>query len=125
MSTKKTKPKSARYGTAEYLKMKKQEVIKQEALMNYKEQLKVYLSFNLKELKEMGSPLYDIVVKKFPNVDEDFTLNEARFVKLFEKVIMESSMKALELTFKLDGSMSDLTSEPDYESITEATKGVK
>lgn len=119
------KKKPARFGTHEYMKMKKQEVIKQEAEMNYKDQLKIYLSFNVKELKEMGSPLYDLVIKKFPNADEDFTLNEARFYKLFEKVISESSMKALELTFKLDGSMSDLTSEPDYDSIAEATKEVK
>ena len=50
------KKKPARFGTHEYMKMKKQEVIKQEAEMNYKDQLKIYLSFNVKELKEMGSP---------------------------------------------------------------------
>ena len=31
---------------------------------------------------------------------------------------LESSMKALELTYRLDGSMSDLTNEPDYDEVT-------
>lgn len=40
-------------------------------------------------------------------------------------MISLGSSKAIELSYKLDGSMSDLAVEPDYDAINDATKGVK
>lgn len=119
------KPNSYRMGSHEYMVERRKEVIKQEAQMSYRDHLKVYLSFSLKELKQMKSPIYDIVKNAFPSMDENTTLYDARVTKLFDKIFRESSMKALELTFKLDGSMSDLTNEPNYDEVTENTGGIK
>lgn len=120
------KPKKLiRFGSHEYMLERKREVIKAEAKMNYKDRLKVYLSFNVKELKEMKSPLYDIIISKFPDIDENATLDDMRIVKLFDNMISLGSSKAIELSYKLDGSMSDLSNEPDYELIEEETEGIK
>ena len=34
----------------------------------------------------------------------------------------EGSIKTLELSYKLDGSMSDLTNDPDFDEIDSATE---
>lgn len=114
-----------KYMSHEYLRERYKAQLKENAELKYKDKVKVFLGFRVKELKEMGHPLYKIVKKAFPDLNEEATLDEARITKLFEKVFYESSMKALELTFRLDGSMSDLESEPDYDEIDNATEGVK
>ena len=114
-----------RYGTHEWLQLRRKEIIKQEAQFNYKDRLKVYLSFSIQELEEMGHPLYKVIKKAFPTIDKSLTLDDARLTKLFESAISLGSIKALELTYKLDGSMSDLSNEPDYETISDETEGIK
>lgn len=114
-----------RYGSHAYNVARKKEVIKQEAQLNYRDKLKVYLSFTIKELEEMNHPIHAIVKKHFPEAQDSMTLDDIRFVKFFDKLLREGSIKMMELSFKLDGSMSELTNEPDYDEIDEATKGVK
>lgn len=114
-----------RVGSHKWLVERKKETLRQEAALSYRDKLKVYLTFTLEELKEMKHPLYDIVKKTFPNLPETATLDDARFVKFFDKLFRESSTKVMEMSFKLDGSMSDLTNDPDYAEVEEAMKGVK
>lgn len=114
-----------RFGSAEWYSEKYKRIIKETAKLKYRDKLKVYLSLSLGELRENGSPLYDIVKKEFPEMTDDMSLDEARMTKLFKKVFMESSMKALELTYRLDGSLSDITNEPDFDELEEALKEVK
>lgn len=114
-----------RYGSHKYMVAKKKEMLKAEAALSYRERLRILLTFSMEELKEMKHPIYDIVMKHFPNLPEQATLDDARFIKFFDKMFRESSTKVLEMSFKLDGSMSDLVNDPNYHEIEEATKGVK
>jgi aminoglycoside phosphotransferase family enzyme len=120
-----SKKKSIRYGSFDYMLEKKREIIKQEAQLNYKDKLKVYLNFDIKELKEMNHPIYNIIKRSYPDIDETLKLDDVRITKLFDNMISLGSTKALELSYKLDGSMSDLTPEPDYDLISEETEGIK
>lgn len=117
--------KQIRYGSHEYMMERNREVIRTEAQLNHKDRLRVYLSFKVDELKEMKHPLYGIIKKAFPEIQDDATLDDVRITKLFENMISLGSSKAIELSYKLDGSMSDLAVEPDYDAINDATKGVK
>ena len=123
--SKKKETKGVRYGSHEYMVKRQTEVLKQEARLSYKNKLKVYLSFSVKELKEMKHPLYDIVIKAFPTIDENATLDDARITRLLDSALRLGSIKAIEMTYKLDGSMSDLAAEPNYDLIEEETEGVK
>lgn len=114
-----------KYGSSEYYRERYRDVVKEEAKLKYRDKVKVFLSFSLKELKAAKHPLYDVIMKKFPTMDEDATLDEVRIFKLFEKVFNEGSMKALEMTYRLDGSMNDLVNEPDYEELDEALEDIK
>lgn len=117
--------KPVRYGSHSYYVERKKEVIKQEARLSHRDKLKIYLSYTLEELKEMNHPLYDIVHKAFPELHEKATIDDARLTKLFDKMFREGSIKTLELSYKLDGSMSDLVNDPDFDEIDEATEGIK
>lgn len=114
-----------RVGSYEWYIQKYKDTRREEAQLRYRDKLKVFLGLNLQELKEAGHPIYDIVKKAFPNLDEMATLDEARIVKLFDKIFNESSLKALELTYRLDGSMSDLENDPDYERVERETVDIK
>lgn len=119
-----SKPK-IRYGTHEWLKERKSQVIKQEAMLNYKDKVKIYLSMTIKELKENNHPIYKTINRVYPDIDENLTLDDARLTKLFDSAIGLGSIKALEMLYKLDGSMSDLSSEPDYDHIAKETEGIE
>jgi len=120
-----SKKKSMRYGSHQYYVEKKKALIKEEAKLSYRDKVKVYLSFTLEELEAMDHPLYEIIKKEYPKFPKNATLDEARMTKMFEKIIKEGSNKTLELSYKLDGSMSDLTNEPDFDEIDIATEGIK
>lgn len=91
--------------------------------VNYKDQLRVLLSLPIKELK--GTPLYNKIKSIYKDIDENITVAELRTMKLLEKVFIESSQKSLDLTYKLDGSMADLTVELDFADIDDAIGGIK
>lgn len=114
-----------KYGSNEWYRKKYQDEVKATANIKYRDKVKVFLGLSLEELEKAGHPLYEIIVKQYPNLDKKATLDEARILKLFDKVFSESSMKALEMLYKLDGSMSDLENEPDYDEVEEATEGIK
>lgn len=120
-----SKKKPVRYGSHQYNLERKKEVIKAEARLNHRDKLKIYLSYTIGELKEMNHPLYDIIHKAFPTLHENATIDDARLTKLFDKMFREGSIKTLELSYKLDGSMSDLTNDPDFDEIDSATEGIK
>lgn len=120
-----SKKKPVRYGSHQYNLERKKEVIKAEAMLNHRDKLKIYLSYTIGELKEMNHPLYDIIHKAFPTLHENSTIDDARITKLFDKMFREGSIKTLELSYKLDGSMSDLTNDPDFDEIDSATEGIK
>lgn len=112
-------------GSMEWYKAKHRETLRMEAELSYRDKIKVYLNLPLHELKEANPVLYQVVKEKYRTLDDNATLDEARMIKLFEKVFVESSMKALEMLYKLDGSMSDLTNDPDWEEVEAATEGIK
>lgn len=114
-----------RYGSVEWYRQKNKERLRKEAELSYRDKLKVHLNIPLIELKETNPTLYEMVMKKYPLIDERATLDEARMIKLFEKVFVESSMKAIEMLYRLDGSMSDLTNDPNYEEVERATEDIK
>ena len=114
-----------RKGSYEWYLEKYKQQIKETARMNYRDKLKVMLSLDLGTVKEINSTLYGIIKNEFPNLDDKDTLDTARMTKLMKKVFMESSMKALELTYKLDGSLSDLSVEPDYETLERELEDIK
>lgn len=112
-----------KFGDELWYKKKYEEIAKAEARLKYKDKLRVFLSFSVKDIK--GTPLEQTIRKVFPEVDENATLDELRIMKLFDKVFVESSMKAMELTYKLDGSMNDLAEDPDFDEVDIATEGIK
>ena len=114
-----------RFGSYEYQVARKKEQVKQNAMLNYKDRLKVYLSFTIGELESANHPLAKIVLKHYPEISKFATLDDVRVIKMFDNMLTLSSSKALELSYKLDGSMSDLTNEPDYEIIEAETEGIK
>lgn len=114
-----------RFGSHEWYVRKYKEQQKLEAELKYRDKLKVFLGLNLGELKEADHPLYEIIKKEFPTMNDKMSLDEARMTKLLKKVFMESSMKALELTYKLDGSLTDITNDPDYDLVERETSDIK
>lgn len=116
---------SKRYGSHEFMKARQQEVLRLESEISYKNKVKIYLSFDLGELKTINQELYELVKKAYPMLDDTATLDDVRITRLFDSAIRQGSIKAIELLYKLDGSMSDLTSEVDYAAIAEETEGIK
>lgn len=100
-------------------------LLKLESELKFKDRLRVYMSLSLAELKKHGHPLYDVISKKYPNLDESLTVDDARVLKLMEKIFVESSNKSIELSYKLDGSLNDAKVQFDFEEIERLTKGVK
>jgi hypothetical protein len=112
-----------RIGDEMWYKERLNAILKHEAKLSYKDKLKVFLSLTVEELA--GTPLEETIRRAFPNVNEKTTLDELRLFKLWDKVLVESSMKAMELTYKLDGSMHDLAPDTDFEEIEIATEGIE
>lgn len=113
-----------KFGDELWYKKKHEELIKAEARIKYKDRLKVFLSLSIDDIPK-SSPLGETLRKVFPNADPNTTLDELRVMKLFDKIFVESSMKAMELSYKLDGSMNDLVEDPDFDEIDVATEGIK
>lgn len=114
-----------KFGSHEWYRQKYKEQQRIEAELRYRDKLKVFLGIRLEELKEAKHPLYAIIKKEFPDLDDMMTIDEARITKLLKKVFTESSMKALELTYKLDGSLTDIVNEPNYDLVERETKDIK
>lgn len=97
--------------------------VKSNATLSYRDKLKVFLGMSLEELK--GSPVYESIKKRFPDLDDSATLDEARIMLLFDKAFVESSQKSLELMYKLDGSMTGIQVDIDFAEIEELTEDIK
>ena len=121
--SKKNKP--MRIGSHEYVSERYKEVMVQEATLSYRNKLRAYLSFSLKELKELNHQLYDIVSKKFPDMPEEYTLDDLRITSLMNNMITLGSMKAVELSYKIDGTMSDTEMPIDHNAIEEEIGGIE
>ena len=91
--------------------------------LNYKDELKVFLSLSIAEVK--GTKLHKEILRIYPDIDPSITLRQLRTMKMLEKMFVESSQKAMELSYKLDGSMSDLSVSIDFNEIDEGTEGIK
>lgn len=108
-----------------YQKERAKEALKQQALLNGKDILRIYLSYTLDELKLMKNPLYDKLIKAYPNLPNNMTIMEMRTMELLDKVFIQKSIKAIELTYKLDGSFDDTSTPPDFDTQEELTEGIK
>jgi len=111
-----------KYGNYDYYTKKKKTVLKQEAMLSYKEKIRVWLSLPLSELK--NTPLYNAIKNNY-DVPDEATLDEVRIIKMFDKALVEGNTKILEMLYKLDGSMSDLTVSIDYGDFDETTEDVR
>jgi hypothetical protein len=120
-----SKNKKVLLGSHDYMVMKHRELVEKEATLTYKDKLRAYLSFSLAELEEMNHPLFDIIDKKFPDLPKHYTLDDVRMTKLFQNIIELGSTKGIELTYKMDGSMSDTERPIDYDAINKETEGIK
>mgnify|MGYP003558508269 FL=1 len=78
------------------------------------------MNMKLKDLE--GFPVYERLVKL--GYDTEMMIKEIRMNELLRKGLVEGSMKALELSFKLDGSLSDITIDVNFEEIEEETEGI-
>lgn len=99
----------------EFYRERQKEILKEEAMLRYKDKLKVWLSLSVGELK--NTPLYKMIKGQYPDLDENATLDEVRIIKLFDKAFVESSFKALEMTWKLDGSMNDVSVKVNFDDL--------
>lgn len=113
-----------RIGSQEWYRKRYKDLVKEEAKLSNREKFKVSLSLTLKDLKVMKHPLYDVIKQKYPKLADETRISDARDFKLLEKVFTESSMKALEMTYKLDGSLTDIKNEVDYETVEKMTEDV-
>lgn len=113
-----------RVGSQEWYRNRYKDLVREEAKLSNREKFKVSLSLTLKDLKVMKHPLYDVIKQKYPKLSDETRISDARDFKLLEKVFTESSMKALEMTYKLDGSLTDIKNEVDYETIEQMTEDV-
>ena len=112
-----------RYGDQKYYEEKFKKMVDEEKKIKYRDKIRVWLSLTLEDIKE--TPLGKKIKVLYPEIDEKVTLDELRIMKLFDKVFNESSMKAMELLYKLDGSMKDISVEINFDEIDDNLDGVK
>lgn len=112
-----------KYGDHNYYLDKYKKVAQEQSKLRFKDKLKVWLSLPLIEMKDTS--LYKIIKAAYPELSDEATLDEARMTKLFDKIFRESSQKALELSYKLDGSLADMSIDINFDDVDEATEGVK
>lgn len=112
-------------GSHEWYRQKYRDKVRNENKLKYREKLQVYLSLELREIKGISPELYEDIKKAFPEMDERLTLDEARMNKLFRKIFAESSLKALEMSYKLDGSFNELDNDPNFDLVERETEGIK
>ncbi len=101
---------------------KNKEVVKEAAMLDYRDKIRVWLSLPIDELK--STPLYQMITDKYPGI-EHLTLDEARIIKLFEKIFKENSQRALEFSYKLDGSMDETKIRVSHEDLYAAVEDIK
>lgn len=112
-----------KYGDHNYYLDKYKKVAQEQSKLKFKDKLKVWLSLPLVEMKDTS--LYKIIKSAYPELADEATLDEARMTKLFDKIFRESSQKALELSYKLDGSLADMSIDINFDDVDDATEGVK
>lgn len=114
-----------RLGDKDFYIRQKKLLQEQEKDYTYKDELRVWLNQPLSFFKENHHDLYLMIKKKFKNADDNMTLNEVRMTKLFENAFLLNSNKAIELTYKLDGSMNELAKEVDLSDVIENIGGIE
>ena len=95
------------------------------AEISYSKRLKIVLDKRIKDL--VGTKLYSDIKEAFDNeISEEATMDEVRVMTLFRNILKggTAGMKALELTYRLDGSLVNIEKEVDFEEVEEGTKGV-
>lgn len=74
-----------------------------------------------------GNALYSEIKEAFNGeIEDNVILDEVRVMTLFRQLIKggTAGMKAMELTYRLDGSLTNIESDVDYDEIKEGTEGV-
>lgn len=95
------------------------------AKISYNNRLKVWLGRSMGEIK--GSHLYGIIAEAFEGqVDDEMTLDEVRIQTLLKNMLRggTAGIKAIELTYKIDGTLNNVEADVDLEEIEESTEGI-
>lgn len=93
--------------------------------VSYSARLKVVLGMKIKDLK--GTPIYGAIAQAFEGqVDDNMTMDEARIYQLMRSVMQGGSigLRAIELSYKLDGSLNSPEVDVDLDEIDSATEGI-
>ena len=96
------------------------------AKISYNNRLKVWLSRSLSDIR--GTDLYGMIKEAFNgNISDDTTMDEVRIQALLKNMLRggTSGIKAIELTYKIDGTLNNLEADVDLEEIEESTEGIK
>lgn len=92
------------------------------AKISYKKRLKTWLGQSLRDIQ--GTELFGEIKEAFnDNVDLDTTLDEIRIQTLMRNILKGgvSGMKAIELSYKIDGTLNEVEADVDLEEIEEKT----
>lgn len=95
------------------------------AKMSYNNRLKVWFARPLKDIE--GTHLYGVIKEAFEGeIDGNTTLDEVRIQTLLKSMIKggTAGIKAIELTYKLDGSLGNAEADVDLDEIEENTEGI-
>ena len=96
------------------------------AKISYNNRLKVWLGRSLKDIA--GSELYGLIKEAFNgNISDDTTLDEVRIQTLIKNMLSggTAGIKAIELTYKIDGTLNNIEADVDLDEIEESTEGIK
>lgn len=95
------------------------------AEMSYAKRVRMALDKPIKDFAQ--NKFYAEIKEAFNNeISDDVTVDEVRVLTLFRQMLKggTAGMKAMELTYRLDGSLNNLDSEVDFDDFKEGTEGI-
>lgn len=95
------------------------------AKISYNNRLKVWLGRSLKDIS--GTFLYGRIKEAFNGeISDDTTLDEVRIQTLIANMLKggTAGIRAIELTYRIDGSLSSVEQDVDLDEIEEKTEGI-
>lgn len=93
--------------------------------ISYNNRLKATLSLTMKDIK--GTHLFGAIQEAFEGqADDNMTLDEIRIHTLLKNMLKggTAGIKAIELTYRIDGTLNNVEAEVDIEEIEESTEGI-
>lgn len=95
------------------------------AEMTYAKRFRRSLETRVGDIKD--TILYEEIKEQFgEKVSDDLLLDEVRVMSLHRQVLRggTAGIKAIELTYRLDGTLNNIENEVDLEDVEKATEGI-